>query len=183
MRERQGDQMGADEEAGSASTDMQPTDGEGAFLDSPHLRHQMLQYRQLMKAGTFTDEELKQMTEAIGSILLTKQTSPREKIAAFKTLLTRAKLEHDIIKGSQPPSAGGVGNAGAQIHQHGHVHIHGNGSTNGIGADLLEIASGLGINVDLEAVDTDAPCSVDAAGWKDGDEGRTQQEDHRGTQA
>lgn len=111
-----------------------PDGGEGGLSrETSHVRRQMSEFRELMKAGVFTDDQLDAMTRVVGSILSpSAESTNREKLSAYKTLLARAKLEHEIT------------NQRTQLH--GHIHVGGR-SLDGIGTDVIQIAAELGINL------------------------------------
>lgn len=131
--------------------------GEGGQLVDPHIRAKCRTIREYIEAGVFSAEQADAMLKAMGSIVANGNN--REKIAAYRTILARAKMEYDIEQAQEPKRP--------SIHQHGHIHIN----ADAIGADLAAAAADLGIQITVEE---DLPGPRDSV---PGEQGRSQQEE------
>lgn len=120
-------------------------------LDQPRLRGKLRDLAEYMRAGVFSEEECDLMLRKMGSIVA--KGSDRSAIAAFKVILARAKLDHDIDRGPIQ-------------HQHGHIHV----GAEQLGVDLAQAASELGIEIAIRSDD-----AIEAG--SDEPMGRTESED------
>ena len=106
--------------------------GEGVDLAQPRLRSKIKDVEDYIKGNAFTDEQAAGMLKKMGAIVANDKTG-RYAIGAYRVILARAKLAHDIDRGLQ---------------QRPTINIDARSDSGG--ANVFAIAADLGLSIDID---------------------------------
>lgn len=118
------------------SLETKGSQGEGAGvvdLAQPRLRSKIRDVEDYIKGNAFTDEQTRKMLLKMGTIV-EQDDSGRYAIGAYRVILARAKLAHDIERGQQQQP----------------TNINIDARTDGGGTSVFAIAASLGLQIDIE---------------------------------